>query len=104
MKLTKRSEPRQEPLLMVKVRSEVTLWKAGLKSLTEAVSVTMATLVWKTRKDMDTLGFIFEKKPSIKDTRPKYNDKLCQPVPGHPEQLETECEGILLENTLYKNT
>ena len=34
---------------------------------------------------MDTLGFIFEKKPSIRDNRPKYNDKLCQPVPGHPE-------------------
>jgi hypothetical protein len=37
-----------------KVRSEVTLSKAGLKSLTEAVSVTMATLVWKARKDIDT--------------------------------------------------
>ena len=59
--------------------------KAGLKSLTEAVSVTMATLVWKARKDMDTLGFIFEKKPSIRDNRSKYNGKLCQPVPGHPE-------------------
>ena len=68
-----------------KVRSEVTLSKAGLKSLTEAVSVTMATLVWKARKDMDTLGFIFEKKPSIRDNRSKYNGKLCQPVPGHPE-------------------
>ena len=68
-----------------KVRSEVTLSKAGLKSLTEAVSVTMATLVWKARKDMDTLGFIFEKKPSIRDNRSKYNEKLCQPVPGHPE-------------------
>ena len=68
-----------------KVRSEVTLFKAGLKSLTEAVSVTMATLVWKARKDMDTLGFIFEKKPSIRDNRSKYNGKLCQPVPGHPE-------------------
>ena len=68
-----------------KVRSEVTLSKAGLKSLTEAVSVTMATLVWKARKDMDTLGFIFEKKPSVRDNRSKYNDKLCQPVPGHPE-------------------
>ena len=32
-----------------------------------------------------TLGFIFEKKPSIRDNRSKYNDKLCQPVPGHPE-------------------
>ena len=45
----------------------------------------MASLVWKARKDMDTLGFIFEKKPSIRDTRSKYNDKLCQPVPGHLE-------------------
>ena len=45
----------------------------------------MATLVWKARKDMDTLGFIFEKKPSIRDNRSKYNGKLCQPVPGHPE-------------------
>ena len=71
--------------LMDKVRSEVTLSKAGLKSLTEAVSVTMATLVWKARKNMDTLGFIFEKKPSIRDNRSKYNEKLCQPVPGHPE-------------------
>ena len=68
-----------------KVRSEITLWKAGLKSLTEAVSITMATLVWKARKEMNTLGFIFEKKPSIKDMRSKYNGKLCQPVPGHPE-------------------
>ena len=70
---------------MDKVRSEVTLLKAGLKSLTEAVSVTMATLVWKARTDMDTLGFIFEKKPSIRDNRSKYNEKLCQRVPGHPE-------------------
>ena len=68
-----------------KVRSEITLWKAGLKSLTEAVSITMATLVWKARKDMDTLGFIFEKKPSIKDTRSKFNDKLCQTVLEHPQ-------------------
>ena len=45
----------------------------------------MATLIWKAKKDMDTLGFIFEKKPSIKDTRSKYNNKLCQPIPGHPE-------------------
>ena len=34
---------------------------------------------------MDKLGFIFEKKPSIRDNRSKYNEKLCQPVPGHPE-------------------
>ena len=68
-----------------KVRSEVTLERAGLKSLTEAVSVTMATLIWKSRKEMNTLGFIFENKSSVKNTRSKFSDKLRQPVPGHPE-------------------
>ena len=34
---------------------------------------------------MDPLGFIFEKKLLVKNTRSKYNDKLCQPEPGHPE-------------------
>ena len=48
-------------------------------------SCSMATLIWKARKEMNTLGFIFEKKLSIKDTRSKFNGKLCQPVPGHPE-------------------
>ena len=60
--------------LRYKVRSEVTLSKTGLKSLNEAVSVTKAALVWKARKDMDTLGFIFEKKLSIRDNRSRYND------------------------------
>jgi hypothetical protein len=45
----------------------------------------MANLKWKARKDMNSLGFIFEKKNSVKNTRSKYNGKLCQPVPGHPE-------------------
>ena len=48
-------------------------------------SRSIPTLFWTSRKDMDTLGFIFEKKLSIRDNRSKYNDKLCQPVPGHPE-------------------
>ena len=30
------------------------------------------------------LGFIFEK-PSMRNNRCKYSDKLSQPVPGHPE-------------------
>ena len=34
---------------------------------------------------VDTLCFIFENKPSVRDNRSKYNEKLCQPVPGHPE-------------------
>ena len=32
-----------------KIRSEVILQKSGLRSLTEAVSVTMASLIWKAR-------------------------------------------------------
>ena len=46
--------------------------KLDLILLTEAVTVTMATLILKARKEMDILGFIFEKKQSIKDTRSKY--------------------------------
>ena len=34
---------------------------------------------------VDTLCFIFENKPSVRDNRSKYNEKLCQPVPGRPE-------------------
>ena len=68
-----------------KVRSEVVLHRAGLKSLTEAVSVTMATTIWKARKNMCTLGTIFEKKPSVRVTRSTYCENLCQPVPGYPE-------------------
>ena len=75
-----------------KVRSEVTLGRAGLKSLTEAVSVTMATLIWKARKEMNTLGFIFENKLSVKNTRSKFIDKLRQPVPGHPELTSNTLE------------
>ena len=58
------------------------------------VSVTMATLIWKARKDTNSLGFIFEKKPSVKNTRLKYNDKLCQPVPGHPELISNKMAQI----------
>ena len=68
-----------------KVRSEITLWRAGLRSLNEAVSMTMASSIWKARKDMNTLGCIFESKDSVKNTRSVTRLNLCQPVPGHPE-------------------
>jgi hypothetical protein len=68
-----------------KIRSEVVLWKAGLRSLTEAVSMTMASLIWKSQKNMNPLGRIFQKKVSVKNTRSVSSDNLCQPVPGHPE-------------------
>ena len=68
-----------------KIRSEVILWKAGLRSLTEAVSATMASTIWKARKEMSPLGCIFQGKSSVKNTRSSGSDNLCQPVPGHPE-------------------
>ena len=68
-----------------KIRSEVTLWRAGLRSLNEAVSVTMASSIWKARKEMNTLGSIIESKHALKNTRSVTRLNLCQPVPGHPE-------------------
>ena len=76
MKLTKPSELRQEPLLKPNRWTKLDLrlsygYIAVLKSRTQAVSVTMATLMWKARKDIDTLGFIFEKNPLVKNARSK---------------------------------
>ena len=67
------------------VRSEVVLSKAGLKSLTEAVSITMASIVWKARKEMNSLGNIFNNNVSKRNTRSADDTKLCQPIPGYPE-------------------
>ena len=68
-----------------KVKSEIVLWKAGLRSLAEAVSTSMATTVWKSIKEMNPLGRIFENKLSVKCTRSTRSKNLCQPIPGHPE-------------------
>ena len=68
-----------------KIRSEVVLHKAGLRSLTETVCVTMASTAWKARKEMNPLGCIFKNKLSLKNTRSSSSNNLCQPIPGHPE-------------------
>jgi hypothetical protein len=68
-----------------KIRSDIVLSRAGLRSLTEAVSETMACAIWKARKEMNPLGCIFKNNHSNRNTRSSSNDKLCQPVPGHPE-------------------
>jgi len=39
-----------------KVSSDIVLWKAGLPSLNEAVSSSMASLIWKARNQMNPLG------------------------------------------------
>ena len=68
-----------------KIRSEVVLQKAGLRSLTEAVCVTMATTIWKARKKMNQLGCVFNNRLFLKNTRSMSSNNLCQPIPGHPE-------------------
>ena len=68
-----------------KIRSDIVLSRAGLQSLTEAVSETMACAIWKARKEMNPLGCIFKNKHSNRNTRSTSENRLCQPVPGHPE-------------------
>ena len=68
-----------------KVKSETVLQKAGLRCLTATVSESMATAIWRGRKDMNPLGCIVQNKLSSRITRSAGCDKLCEPVPGHPE-------------------
>lgn len=68
-----------------KIRSETVLLKAGLRSLTEAVCVTMACSIWKARSEMNPLGLLFQKKASTRITRSSISEKLCEPVPGYPQ-------------------
>ena len=77
-----------------KVRSETNLWKAGLRSLTEAVSESMACAIWKARNEMTPLGHIFGNKLSTRHTRSSSNKRLCQPVPGHPQSAANKLAQI----------
>ena len=68
--------------------------KAGLKSLTEAVSITMASMIWKARKEMNSLGYIFQTNVSTRNTRSASETKLCQPIPGYPEAAANRLANI----------
>ena len=68
-----------------KIRSDIVLQKAGLRSLTEAVFEIMACQIWKARKEMNLLGRLFQNKVSTRNTRSASCGNLIQPVPGHPE-------------------
>ena len=68
-----------------KISSDTVLWKAGLPSLSEAVSNNMASLIWKARNQMNPLGKFFETSNSTMTTRALKNEKLTIYVPGHPE-------------------
>ena len=68
-----------------KVRTETVLWKAGLRSLTQAVSEIMACSIWKAQSEMNPLGHIYQKTEPVRNTRSSTSTKLCIPIPGHPE-------------------
>ena len=61
------------------------LWKAGLPSVSQAVSKCMASLIWKARKQMNPLGKIFETSKAAMETRASKNERLSSYIPGHPE-------------------
>ena len=77
-----------------KINSDIVLWKAGLPSLTKAVSSSMASLIWKARNRMNPLGRIFDTSKSTKVTRALTNEKLFSHVPGHPEAASNKLASI----------
>ena len=85
-----------------KVRTETVLWKAGLRSLTEAVCETMACSIWKARNEMNPLEHIFQHTISTRYTRSSNSDKLCQPIPGHQEAASNKL--ALIWNKMNLNT
>ena len=72
-------------MLCDKVPSGTVLWKAGLPSITQAVSKCMAALIWKARTQMNPLGQIFETSGASMNTRALKNKRLSSSVPGHTE-------------------
>ena len=72
-----------------KVRTESVLSKAGLRSLTQAVSETSAISVWKSRREMNPLGRLFQTHVSE-----RYQDRLLQPIPGYPEAASNKLAQI----------
>ena len=70
-----------------KVRSEIVLHKAGLRSLNEMVVYTSATMVWKSKMCMNPLGSLLFSKTFMKPTesavtRSESSCKAILPAPG----------------------
>lgn len=68
-----------------KTRTETVLYKAGLRSLTQAVSEIMACEIWKAQNKKNPLGHVYQNRAPLKNTRTSNSSKLCLPIPGHPE-------------------
>ena len=70
-----------------KIRTEIVLKKAGLRSLNELVACASATMVWKSKMCMDPLAellFSNQETNPVKSilTRSETNNKARLPVPG----------------------
>ena len=58
--------------------------KAGLRCLNEATASTMAVMVWKAKKEMNSLWVnLFSEKNYERKTRFAVSDNICPPVPGY---------------------
>ena len=67
-----------------KIRSEVTLQKANLMCLNEAVASIMATTVWKSKQTMNPLGqCLFKERTNLRLTRATDSKDIPLPVPGY---------------------
>ena len=67
-----------------KVRSNVVLERAGLRSLNETVASTMAMTVWKSKNAMNPLGkCLFPERSTSRITRSVNSLSATQPVPGY---------------------
>ena len=72
-----------------KIRSEVVLNKANLKSLNEAVASITAITVWKSKQSMNPLGKCLFKEPNTQGSRTVQlrsdtSTDIRPPVPGYP--------------------
>ena len=72
-----------------KIRSEVTLQKANLKCLNEAVASVTAVTVWKSKQSMNPLGQCLFREPKTNTSRTiqlrsDNSTDIRPPVPGYP--------------------
>ena len=78
-----------------KIRSEVVLERAGLRNLNELVASASATMVWKSKMNMDPLGTLLfpDKAPNRPGMRSENKNLAKLPVPGY---------GLLAANLLSR--
>ena len=69
-----------------KIRSEIVLQKAGLRSLNEMIASVSATMVWKSKASMDPLGSLLYSRRENNHAmshRSEYSNNARLPAPGN---------------------